>query len=153
MESACYYTKYQRIRETFRSCRSRDQHAVLNPTRRFLARGGSLDTFVISKTSTQKEDQAVVAQALLLRFFASSFSAVSHMGRGHQLIGVWPESPASAKIKTAKISSVESARFSAKICTSENFPLYGIGHFTVVAHLEHYQGELLLPRMMKHACC
>ena len=57
---------------------------------------------------------------------ASSLRAVSHMGRGHQLIGVWPESPASAKIKTAKISSEESARFSAKICTSENFPLYGI---------------------------
>ena len=98
---------------------------MLNPTRRFLARGGSLDTFVISKASTPKEDQAVVAQAC---FFASSFSAVSHMGRGHQLIGVWPESPApiSAKIKNAKISSEESARFSAKICTSENFPLYGM---------------------------
>ena len=95
---------------------------MLNPTRRFLARGDSLDTFVISKASTQKEDQAVVAQAC---FFASSFSAFSRMGRGHQLIGVWPESPASAKIKTAKISSEESARFSAKICTSENFPLYG----------------------------
>ena len=91
---------------------------MLNPTRQFLARGDSLDTFVISKASTQKEDQVVVAQT-------SSFSAVSHMGRGHQLIGVWPESPASAKIKTAKISSEESARFSAKICTSENFPLYG----------------------------
>ena len=98
----------------------RDQ---LNPTRRFPARGGCLDTFVISKASTQKEDQAVVAQAC---FFASSFSAVSHMGRGHQLVGVWPESPASAEIKTTKISSKESARFSAKICTSENFPLYGM---------------------------
>ena len=87
----------------------------MNPTRRFLARGGSLDTFVISKASTQKEDQAFVAQAC---FFASSFSAVSHMGRDHQLIRVWPECPASAKIKTAKIYSEESARFSAKICTS-----------------------------------
>ena len=48
------------------------------------------------------------------------------MRRGHQLVGVWPERPASAKIKTAKISSEESGRFSAKICTSENFPLYGI---------------------------
>ena len=95
---------------------------MLNPTCLFLARGGSLDTFVISKASTQKEDQAIVAQAC---FFASSFSAGSHMGRGHQLIGVWPESPTSAKIKTAKISSEESARFSAKICTSENFLLYG----------------------------
>ena len=28
----------------------------LNPMRRFLARGGSLDTFVIAKASTQKED-------------------------------------------------------------------------------------------------
>ena len=27
------------------------------------------------------------------------------MRRGHQLVGVWPERPASAKIKTAKISS------------------------------------------------
>ena len=100
----------------------RSRSAVLNPTRRFLARGGCLDTFVISKASTQKEDQAVVAQAY---FFASSFSAVSHMGRGHQLVGVWPESSASANIKTAKISSEESVCFSAKICTSENFPLYG----------------------------
>ena len=48
------------------------------------------------------------------------------MGRGHQLVGVWPECPASAKIKTAKISSEESGLFSAKICTGENFPLYGI---------------------------
>ena len=47
------------------------------------------------------------------------------MRRGHQLVGVWPECPASAKIKTAKISSEESGRFSAKICTSENFLLYG----------------------------
>ena len=90
--------------------------------RRFLARGGSLDTFVIAKASTQKADQAVVAQAF---FFASSFSAVSHMRRGHQLVGVWPKRPASAKMKTVKISSEESGRFSAKICTSENFPLYG----------------------------
>ena len=101
----------------------RSRSAVLNPMRRFLTRGGCLDTFVISKASTQKEDQAVVAQAC---FFASSFSAVSHMGRGHQLVGVWPESPASAKIKTAKISSKESACFSAKICTSENFLLHGM---------------------------
>ena len=91
---------------------------MLNPMRQFLTRGGSLDTFVISKASTQKEDQAIVAQAC---FFASSFSAGSHMGRGHQLI----ESPTSAKIKTAKISSEESANFSTKICTSKNFPLYG----------------------------
>ena len=42
----------------------------------------------------------------------------------HQLVGVWSERP--AKIKTAKISSEEPGRFSAKICTSENFPLYGI---------------------------
>ena len=48
------------------------------------------------------------------------------MGRGHQLVGVWPECPTSVKIKTAKISSEESGPFSAKICTSENFPLYGI---------------------------
>ena len=47
------------------------------------------------------------------------------MGRGYQLVGVWPECPASAKIKTAKIFSEESGPFSAKICTSENFPLYG----------------------------
>ena len=80
----------------------RSRSAVLNPTRRCLARGGCVDTFVISKASTQKEDQAVVAQAC---FFTSSFSDVSHIGRGHQLVGVWPESPASAKIKTAKISS------------------------------------------------
>ena len=73
--------------------------------------------------SLHTKDQTVVAQAC---FFASSFSAVSHMGRGHQLVGVSPESPASAEIKTTKISSEESARFSAKICTSENFPLYGI---------------------------
>ena len=46
------------------------------------------------------------------------------MGRGHQLVGVRPEHPASAKIKTTKISSEESGPFSAKICTSENFPLY-----------------------------
>ena len=72
--------------------------AVLNPMRRFLARGGCLDNFVISKASTLKEDQAVVAQAC---FFGSLFSAVSHMRRGHQLVGVWPESPASTKIKTA----------------------------------------------------
>ena len=48
------------------------------------------------------------------------------MGRGHQLVGVWLECPASAKIKTAKISSEESGPFSTKICTSENCPLYGI---------------------------
>ena len=48
------------------------------------------------------------------------------MRRGHQLVGVWPERPPSAKIKTAKISSEESGRFSSKICTSENFPLYGM---------------------------
>ena len=29
------------------------------------------------------------------------------MGRGHQLVGVWPECPASAKITTAKISSLD----------------------------------------------
>ena len=44
----------------------------------------------------------------------------------HQPVGVWSECPRSAKIKTAKISSEGSGRFSAKICTSENFPLYGI---------------------------
>ena len=43
------------------------------------------------------------------------------MGHGHQLVGVWPEGPTSAKI-----SSEESACFSAKICTSENFSLYGM---------------------------
>ena len=43
----------------------------------------------------------------------------------HQPVGVWSERPRSAKIKTAKISSEGSGRFSAKICTSENFPLYG----------------------------
>ena len=47
------------------------------------------------------------------------------MGCGRQLVGVWPECPASAKIKTAKISSEESGPFSVKICTSENFLLYG----------------------------
>ena len=58
------------------------------------------------------------------------------MGRGHQLVGVWSEGPASAKIKTAKISSEESARFSAKICTSENFPLYGSYRHAVVDKYE-----------------
>ena len=41
----------------------------------------------------------------------------------HQPVGVWSER--SAKIKTAKISSEESGRFSAKMCTSANFLLYG----------------------------
>ena len=43
----------------------------------------------------------------------------------HQPVGVWSECPAFREIKTAKISSEEPGRFSAKICTSENFPLYG----------------------------
>ena len=42
----------------------------------------------------------------------------------HQPVGVWSER--SAKIKTAKVSSEEPGRFFAKICTSENFPLYSI---------------------------
>ena len=88
--------------------------------RRFLARGSSLDTFVIAKASTQIRP--------LLHRLASSLrrSVPFRMRRGHQLVGVWAERPASAKIKTAKISSEESGRFSAEICTSENFPLYGI---------------------------
>jgi len=48
------------IQNTNESVRSSEvvevKSAVLNPTRRFLARGGSLDTFVIAKASTQKED-------------------------------------------------------------------------------------------------
>ena len=74
----------------------------------------------------------------------ASFSAVSHMGRDHQLVGVWLESPTSVKIKTAKLSSEESARFSAKIFTSENFPLYGTMHGfmcgfdnLIIAHTVH----------------
>jgi len=59
------------------------------------------------------------------------------MGRGIQLIGVWPESPASVKIKTAKTFSEESARFSVKICTSENFPLYDI-----LSEIHHMAGTL-----------
>ena len=59
--------------------------------------------------SLHTKDQAVVAQAC---FFASSFSAVSTDR------GVARESRIH-KIKTTKISSEESARFSAKICTSE----------------------------------
>ena len=51
----------------------KSRSAVLNPTRQFLARCCSLDTFVIVKASTQKDDWAVVAQAC---FFASSFSVL-----------------------------------------------------------------------------
>ena len=40
----------------------------------FLTHGGNLDTFVILKASTQKEQHAVVAEASLV---ASSFSVVS----------------------------------------------------------------------------
>ena len=45
----------------------------------------------------------------------------------------WP----SAKTKTAKISSEESGRFSVKICTSENFPLYGIHDSKIATRCTH----------------
>ena len=44
----------------------------------------------------------------------------------YQPVGCGQSVPHSAKIKTARISSEESGRFSVKICTSENFPLYGM---------------------------
>ena len=44
----------------------------------------------------------------------------------HQPVGVWSEHFAFRENKNAKISSEESGGFSAKICTSENFLLYGI---------------------------
>ena len=44
----------------------------------------------------------------------------------HQLVGVWSECPVFCESKIKKISSEESVCFSAKICTSENFLLYGI---------------------------
>ena len=60
----------------------RSRSAVLNPTRRFLARGGCLDTFVISKASTQKEDQAVVAQACFFIQCRFAYGAWPSTGRG-----------------------------------------------------------------------
>ena len=102
---------------------SKSRSAVLNPMCRFLARCCSLDTFVIAKASTQKENWAVVVQAC---FFASSFSVLrftyevwTSTGRGVVSVSRIRE------IETAKISSEESGRFFGKICTSENFPLYG----------------------------
>ena len=49
---------------------------------------------------------------------ASKMSAST--GRGVVIVSYVPR-----KIKAAKNSSEESGRFSVKICTSENFPLYG----------------------------
>ena len=59
------------LRDTPKLLKSRS--AVLNPMHRFFAHCCSLDTFVIAKASTQKEDWAIVAQAC---FFASSFSVL-----------------------------------------------------------------------------
>ena len=59
------------VRDAMKLLKSRS--SVLNPMRQFLAHCCSLDTFVIAKASTQKEDWAVVAQAC---FFASSFSVL-----------------------------------------------------------------------------
>ena len=75
-------------------------------TSQFLARGGSPDTFVIAKASTQKEDWAIVAQAC---FFTSLLSVSSICMCGvaihWQARGVVSTScTCSAKIKTAKIS-------------------------------------------------
>ena len=87
--------------------------AVLNPMHRFLARCCSLDTFVIMKPPHKRKIGPLLHRLVSLLRRSVFFS--SHMRCGHQLVGVWPEHPASAKIKTAKISSEESGRFFMKI--------------------------------------
>ena len=54
----------------------------------------------------------------------------------HQPIGVWSERP--AKIKTTKILSEVSGCFSMKICTSENFPLFGIRYLNHIIIMVQY---------------
>ena len=58
---------------------------------------------------------------------------------------VWSQNREGAKIKTTKISSGGDTGESAKICTSENFPLYGTpnisvdkitGHFKMLSSLQ-----------------
>ena len=106
----------------------RDAPKLLNPVQQsqFLAHGGSLNNFrncegLRTKTLGRFCTSLLLCFVVQCRFFGS------HVGRGRQLVGVWSERHIrSAKIKTAKISFEESGRISAKFCTSENFPLYGI---------------------------
>ena len=106
----------------------------------------SLDTFVIGKASTQREELAVVAQAC----FATSFSVISSVTRPY---GAWPSSGRgvvrasrfrSAKIKAAKISSEGYGLISTKICTSENFLLYGKHTFQIHATMKHQLGVIMI---------
>ena len=53
--------------------------------------------------------------SLLFRFVVQYHFFGSHMGRGYQLVGVWPEHSASAKIKTTNISSEDFGRFSERL--------------------------------------
>ena len=113
---------------------SKSRSAVLNPTRRFLSHGGSPDTFVIAKASTQRKIRPLLHKlASSLRhsvsFLRFTYGAWLSTGRG-----VARASRIRGN-KNREISSKESGRFSAKICTSENFPLYGSLDLSLVLFL------------------
>jgi len=63
--------------------------AVLCSATQFLTHSGSLDTFVIAKASTQKEDYWAIVTSLFLHFVVQCRFFSSHVGGGHQLVGVW----------------------------------------------------------------
>ena len=99
---------------------------VLNPLVQkaiFIPYGGSPDIFIIAKASTQKER---------LGRFASSLRCSALFL--HFTCGVWPSTGRgvvrASHISSTKISSKESRRISAKFCTSEIFPLYGMSWLT-----------------------
>ena len=119
-ESACYYTNCQRTRKRC-SRLWKPRSVVLNPALVFHkpVHGGSPDTFIIAKVSTQKK---TCASLLLHSVSFLRFSCGVSPSTGRGVIRV--SHICAAKIETMKIYSEESGGIFMKFCTSENFPLY-----------------------------
>ena len=103
---------------------SKLRSAVLNPMRWFSPAAAVLIPSLLRKPPHKRKIGPLLHR--LVSSLRHSVFCGSHMRRGHQLVGVWPERPAYMKIKTEKISSEESGHFFAKISpyTSENSLLY-----------------------------
>ena len=110
------------IRDALKLSTSRS--AVLNPSRWFLDRGGTLDTLVIAKPPRKRKIRPFHKLASSLRH-SVSFLCFTY-GAWHQLAGVWPEHPASAEIKTAKFLLKSLDAFLRKFAPAK------ISHYTVV---------------------
>ena len=132
-ESACYYTKYQQIHKRRSEVVDIEISSVKSNTLVSRPRG-TLDTFVIAKPPRKRKIRPLLHKlASSLRhsvsFLRFTYGAWLSTGRGVAR---------ASRIRVNKnreISSKESGRFSVKICTSENFPLYGSLDLSLVLFL------------------